>query len=424
MKTEPSWRWLVVVLVFGGYAGIACRVPLGYCESDADCIKLYPGRTDVFCDKGYAVCIRHETTQETPDGGLLSDAGCTGASCEVAAHDAGCSPAHGCYRHQWVDASAPAFSTIRGATLLPDGRVLVHGIADDNDAGVQFFEPSSGAWSPVVAAPGILSDQTLLPTGNVLFLAISRALVFDPARARWLSTGPLRRMLSSPSTTVLRNGNVLVCGGDDLVGMSQTSSCQMFFTDLGQWADGPPMKGARARHTATLLMDGRVLVAGGVAAANAEIVATAELLDLQRGGWIDAPPLKIARTGHTATMLRDGRVLVIGGLPTWHGATAVVEMFDPLLESWSSVEELPGPKVGHEALALLDNTVLVAGGTIGGDIADDERTMEILDLKKMHWGPRTPFSQFATHSLLLLNDGRAFAIGRQPSSSISVLIFE
>src|SRR5689334_172110 len=67
-----------------------------------------------------------------------------------------------------------------------------------------------------------------------------------------------------------------------------------------------PMTSFRKNHTSTLLRNGKVLVGGGRPFAQA---AVSELYDPATQTWTNSGPLNLGRVFHTATLLIDGRVV-------------------------------------------------------------------------------------------------------------------
>jgi N-acetylneuraminic acid mutarotase len=133
------------------------------------------------------------------------------------------SPMHGLYSDYTIRAGYRNFS----ATLLPNGSVLVAGGAPDNGGTV-------------------------------------RPEVYNPATNRWSLTPPLLHGRQSHSATLLANGLVLVAGGTDssLVG-GVTATGELYDPTTNRWSLTGSMNVARSGQTATLLKDGRVLVVGG-----------------------------------------------------------------------------------------------------------------------------------------------------------------
>ena len=89
-----------------------------------------------------------------------------------------------------------------------------------------------------------------------------------------------------------------------------------------RWISTGAMIAARVGHTATLLRNGKVLVAGGE---NGVRLASAELYDPRTRRWTATGSMTTGRIGATATLLRTGKVLVVGGC----GACAIGDIYDP-----------------------------------------------------------------------------------------------
>ena len=89
-----------------------------------------------------------------------------------------------------------------------------------------------------------------------------------------------------------------------------------------RWISTGAMIAARVGHTATLLRNGKVLVAGGE---NGARLASAELYDPRTRRWTATGSMTTGRIGATATLLRTGKVLVVGGC----GACAIGDIYDP-----------------------------------------------------------------------------------------------
>ncbi|CAF1632917.1 unnamed protein product [Didymodactylos carnosus] len=71
------------------------------------------------------------------------------------------------------------------------------------------------------------------------------------------------------------------------------------------------MNNARASHTASVLTNGKVLVTGGYD--NAGNTNSSELYDPSTETWTNTGSINDARAYHTASVLTNGKVLVTGG---------------------------------------------------------------------------------------------------------------
>ena len=134
------------------------------------------------------------------------------------------------------------------------------------------------------------------------------------------------------------------------------------------------MNESRYYHTATLLKDGRVLVSGGNTVpggmnTSAVTSKTAEIYDPATNLWTVVAPLSVERVLHTATLLADGRVLVAagagkGGSNTLaNNVTATVEIYDPKTDKWAPACSLLNVRYSYNATLLAGGTrILISGG--------------------------------------------------------------
>jgi WD40 repeat protein len=175
------------------------------------------------------------------------------------------------------------------ATLLPNGKVLVAGGFDfvnglrEQVARVELYDPITGRWSDT----GSLNERreahgaTLLPDGTVLVAGgsnnrevfLASAELYDPASGTWTFTGPMTASRSQFTLTLLPNGQVLAAGGYTLNNILK--SAELYDPATGIFTRTGDMNDRRAVHTATLLTTGKVLVAGGYPG----FLASAELYD-------------------------------------------------------------------------------------------------------------------------------------------------
>ncbi len=221
------------------------------------------------------------------------------------------------------------------ATLLTNGKVLIAGGVGDccGDENASFraffwaeiFDPSAGKFTTTgnmtVARGG--QGATLLPNGKVLIVggeqlndnsnglvALASAETYDPTAGTFAATGSMATARNSPATTLLPTGKVLVAGGLD--SSIVLASAELYDPTAGTFAATGSMTTARGGYTATLLPSFGVLVAGG-SDGGTDALASAELYDPTAGTFAATGSMTTARYDHTATLLSSGKVLIAGG---------------------------------------------------------------------------------------------------------------
>ena len=168
------------------------------------------------------------------------------------------------------------------ATLLADGRVLVAGGAGGGpDDLAELFDPTTGQFTPTGAMSEPRTDftATLLDDGRVLFAGgystagapgIRRLAtdgdIYDPATGTFSPTQPMVVPRFGHVAALLRDGRVLIAGGNDTVELqTQTGAAEIFDPSTGLFeptsltgdparlcrCGGPPQRrraGIRRRH--------------------------------------------------------------------------------------------------------------------------------------------------------------------------------
>jgi Galactose oxidase, central domain len=228
----------------------------------------------------------------------------------------------------------------------------------------------------------------LLEDGRVLIVGGEErtAELYDPATERFELTGTMGTTRRLPSATLLAGGKVLVAGGIGGLGrpLPLLASAELYDPVSGTFAQTGSMAVARFEHTATLLKDGKVLVTGGN---DFPAIASAEVFDPQTGSFTKAGDMTTGRTEHTASLLPSGQVLIAGGWnghlpdasddPPWNPEW--VELFDPATARFSPSAVMSATRYGHQALQLSDGRVLLLGG--------------IPQVQNLHW--ETPHPDYA-----------------------------
>ncbi len=225
----------------------------------------------------------------------------------------------------------------------------------------------------------------------------------------------------------LADGTVLIAGGlagavTD-TGTATVDLAEIYNPSVGQFVAGPAMVQPRQSHTATLLKNGEVLIAGGDD--GREALETAELFDPKTGSsgsFVKLAAVMIApRTGHTATELDDapGRVLIAGGSPSFDpttgvfvGSLASAELFDP--RNGGQFEQLPFQmnvaRSGQAATLLANGSVLITGGVNQQGLVQD--TAEIFRSPSVPFTPAGVMnSERFFHGSILLPDGTVLIVG-------------
>jgi N-acetylneuraminic acid mutarotase len=249
----------------------------------------------------------------------------------------------------------------------------------------------------VQAAPSGTSTATATPTaipGTPTATAVAPTNTSPPAAdiGSWKATGSMSTARWQFTATVLRDGRVLVVGGQatpdesgpNAVGLA---SAELYDPSTGAWTATGSLHSPRVKHTATLLLDGRVLVEGGICLGTAGkgcpplfspdldpsgAVATAEVYDPRTGKWSVTGSMTTPRAWHTATLLANGMVLVAGAEhaddnfgwpePFARGILASTELYDPRTGRWTATGSMTTARTDQVAALLSNGKVLVAGG--------------------------------------------------------------
>ena len=214
---------------------------------------------------------------------------------------------------------------------------------------------------------------------SLLMFAMIAAAWVDPCIGQqttaygWMPTGKLNEARSGHTATLLPNGQVLVVGGESNVldgnGYStHLDSAELYDPISGKWRVTGHLHHPRSGHSATLLRDGRVLVVGGNHTAGLEDMdpepATAEIFDPQTAAWTMTRNTRALGLPADSKLLADGRVLVTGN--SLMGSNVVsVNVYDPAADSWTS-SSFNFVGYGSAAKILADGRILVAGGSSPG----------------------------------------------------------
>src|SRR5437667_4964280 len=234
-----------------------------------------------------------------------------------------------------MHAARVAFS----ATRLPNGKVLVEGGASNTVgalASAELYDASTGTWTLTGSmnqgrqahSAVLLRDGTVLVTGgnidrtpctDVCVTTIAGSEIYNPSTGTWTTVGEMTIPRSFFTTTALSNGRVLATGGRIHTGPGYYDYKAIAFADLydpatGKWRATGTTTISREDHSAVLLTNGQVLVTGGSTVDfNGVTVTSAELYNPATGAWTATGSMLQSRERHTTTVLQNSQVLVAGG---------------------------------------------------------------------------------------------------------------
>jgi hypothetical protein len=271
----------------------------------------------------------------------------------------------------------------RSTTFWPNGVALstasfvqISGLRR-TDGGVDAFIVTVCNMSPVSG-----TTATLMRNGKVLLLGGDPCgefvEIFDTSTSTFAPAGRTATTRFAPLVTTLADGRVLIAGGwggqyttyadGSTSTYSSLTSTEIYDPASGHLSTGPSMAQSHIHGTATLLSDGRVLIAGG--RRNLAALDTAELLDAAATKSTAVASMATQRADHTATLLSDGTVLMAGGWngyapdavddPPWDPLFA--ELFDPSSSTFKVTGSMSTTRSGHMAFLTSRDAVLVFGG--------------------------------------------------------------
>jgi len=261
-----------------------------------------------------------------------------------------------------------------GKVLVAGGENVNHGGFSVLLSSAELYDPATGRFSLTgsMVTGRELHSAALMSNGKVLIAggedakgyALTRAEIYDPALASFIPTGSLSIGRYGHTATALANGEVLIAGGEriDEDGFDiALNSAELYNPSTGRFRSTAAMRVARKHHTATLLRDGRVLIAGGEDN-NGHALDTAEIYNPASGTFKSAGRMMSAHDSGAATLLNDGRVLIAGGFSGANGVTAESEVFDSASDRFEDSGNMHIAREFFTATRLNDGRVLITGG--------------------------------------------------------------
>jgi hypothetical protein len=375
------------VLITGGWDPTRQGVQVGLASAE-----LFDPGTGTFTQTGNMTVPRiFHTATLLPDGRVfIAGGGRSGASLNIPELTA-----------EVYDPSTGAFTETgrmitaqfaHSATLLNNETILISAgrrylssdFCEDFGADPELYDPITATFT----ATGDYADKnyclggapvTLLPNGKVLVAVQSTAELYDPDTGAFSLTGQNLGAAGLRTSTLLRNGKVLLTGGADYLGYY--ANAQVYDPSTGTFTATGNMTRPRSQHTATLLGDGTVLIAGSQLSPG--VTASAELYDPATGTFTATADMTSPRFWHTATLLMDGRILLAGGYTSYAASPTSysAELYVPSVL-------VPAPIVKR---FRFDRSAVVAGSSYSVDVSGSNLTSEtFFDVRFTSPGSKEP----------------------------------
>lgn len=152
-------------------------------------------------------------------------------------------------------------------------------------------------------------------------------------KGKWVVVGKMADNRTLHTVSLLDNGDVLVSGGSyERTHPYRTAiikTAEIYHHKTGKFSKTGDMVLPRENHTSTTLKDGRVLITGGDIKWGGPATDRAEIYDPKTGKFTETGRLNVGRTMHRAILLNNGEVLILPSAFTnpkghWYG-----ELYDP-----------------------------------------------------------------------------------------------
>ncbi len=203
---------------------------------------------------------------------------------------------------------------------------------------------------------------------SMVIFFISSLILTAQLNDKWVDAGsiPNYKYISRHSAVLLKDGNVLITGGflniaDTLYHPSAQSFTYDHITD--NWVKVASLKYGRENHSAILLKNGKVLVSGGDNGSDA--TKKCELYDPVIDNWTETDSMKYARACSASILLPNGNVMVIGGyyIDYLMYAPAPVyecEIYNSIEQKWVEAAELIEPLDYKPSVGLVNDSLIFA----------------------------------------------------------------
>jgi len=303
-----------------------------------------------------------------------------------------------------------------GIVILDNGEVLVAGGMGicssycEHLRSSEIYNPNSGIWrmtgelneTRMTSAVKLNDGRILMAGGFYDGIGISTVEIYNPSVGQWSIVAPLPQGREWHSTTVLKDGRVLVAGGS-LNNNTCLKTAFIYNPSTNIWSTAAPMNESRCEHRALLLDNGNVLVSGSGSAGVEN--NTVEMYDPVNNIWQPTASMNFARWKHALVEINDSQMFVTGG---WDDPETC-EIFDPLVSHWKIIDSLAQGRADMVVQYLSDGVIIVSHGTSQGIFFNSS---ELYSPGSNKWlaGPTATSIRYGQMAVRL-NDGRILVAG-------------
>lgn len=228
-----------------------------------------------------------------------------------------------------------------GNILIASGYKHIYGTSETIKTNTtEILDINTFKWNygPSLNIGRVYHNLVKLDNGSILAIGgfnESSTELLDENSLEWKFVDNIKRKRWWGQTaTLMKNGNVLLIGGfTDFPANDSAETlreCEIYNYKDKRWLITSELNIGRSYHTTTLLKDGRILVAGG-SNIKYDRLKSCEIYDPDSEQWSFADSMHSYRAKHSAVLLNDGRVLVIGG------GSKEIELYDPIKDKWEVV---------------------------------------------------------------------------------------
>ena len=267
------------------------------------------------------------------------------------------------------------------ATLLPDGRVLIAGgaaaLSGESTNTAEIYDPATQTFNSTgsMATTRVFHAAAWIPSLNKVLIsggyvdpfpqgALDSSEYFDPSTGQF-SPGPsVPVALGYPVAVSTGACTFCLIGGVDF-SERPLNSFSIFSAQTAVWSAAGALNISRFQSTATPVGNSGLLVAGGSTEdteGHSHVSATAEINALSSNAWqgwkfannASTCPgalgcMVTARASHTASGLPDGQILLAGGQDDAGNGLATTEIYDPQSQKFTLGPAMTLPRFSHSA---------------------------------------------------------------------------